>query len=355
VRILYLANIPSPFTTDIVIEASKQLSSDIKLVFSEATQKGREHWNVKYEGVILGTKPQKEFIKILDEYQPSLVIFTQYNSGLTFWGRRWCFKNNIPFILGPHELISPYDTSIFKFYLKKKWYQYIAKNASGIATMGNNGVKTIAKLYNGAVVSIPYGFDLNFFEYIRSKKIEDEIVFLYSGRLIPFRNPVMTIEIFAELCHNNPEKKLKLIMSGSGALKDACLKTIENQNIENKVEWIVDFKDWYEILTIYGKAHILLALQQYGTWGLPIQEAMAAGMSVVSTNTIEAADNLIIDGYNGYLLPLNKSLILETLQYLVDNPEIIASHQERNLEIVKRVDLPELSNKLAKFIQSVLP
>jgi len=358
-KVLFFTEIPSPFQYEFTNAISNLLEgkAELKVVFEKANKSFRTHWNTPNFGVVLDKqKKGKHFKSLLNEIDPDILVFTQYNSRYTFQGIRWANKNSKPYFLGPHEIIKPNDTYYLTRYAKHRYYKFMARNSKGVATMGNQAVRDISKIYKGPVVNIPYSFDLTRLLSMTPPPISNnnEIIFLYSGRLYDFRNPILCIKAFAKVKVANPTKKLKLIISGTGPLEQECLDLIDQLKIKDNVTWMNDFKDWYEIHTLYSHAHVLLALQYYGTWGIIIQEAMAAGLGIISTNTIQAADNLIIDDYNGYLVTLNERQIIERMEKYINDPSLINKHGKRSKEIVKNLDSSNAGLKFLELIEAEL-
>jgi len=357
-KILFSSNIPTPYVTEFIDAINNSLEgvAKVTIVFESKNKSFRSHWKSVNNGIILNSKNKnKHFKKILNELNPDVLVLTLYNTWTTINGVNWAKKMNKPFIFGPHEILSPHRTSYIKRYLKFKLYQWVTKNAKGVATMGNESIRDVAKFYKGPIVHIPYSFDLSRLLAMNPPPLEEKpLIFLYSGRLYDFRNPLLSIRVFAKARKANPTKKIKFIISGTGPLEVKCKELIRDLDIEQDVEWMNNFKDWYDIHTLYSHAHVLLALQYFGTWGIIIQEAMAAGLGVISTNTIQSADNMIIDNYNGFLTTLNEDQIVEKMQYYIDNPHMVMEHGKRSKEIVKIIDVNEIGNKFANLIKSQL-
>lgn len=357
-KILYLTIIPNPFQYEFTNGVSKVLEGKAELipVFEKANVSFRSHWGTQDFGIVLNEKNRrKHFGKILDEIKPDILIFTGYNSRLTLKGILWANRNKKDYYFGPHEIIRPNKTYLISRYLKHQYYRFLAKNCKGVATMGNQAIRDIANIYNGPIVNIPYSFDLGKLLAMNPPSLEEnELTFLFSGRLYDFRNPLLCIETFAKAKNKNPHKKIRLIISGTGPLEQDCLDLIEKRGITESVTWMNDFKNWYDIHNLYSHAHVLLALQFFGTWGLIIPEAMAAGLGIISTNTIQSADNLIINDYNGFLLTLNEEQILDKMQKYIDNPDLVNIHGNLSKQIVKTIDLGNSAKNFCKLIEPSL-
>lgn len=310
----------------------------------------RAHWGDYNNGYMLSK--DDNIVDILEQRHPDILILTTYNSKNAIKASNWARKRKKVFFLGPHEILRSDNVHPLKFYLKQQRYKWLTRGSSGIMTMGKQAVKEFSDIFsNKRITSIPYSFDLSSLLNYKSNTLSNELVFLMSGRLYKFRNPILGIQAFAKLLNNNPQKKLKLIISGTGPLYDECTTLINQLKIGQQVQWLnPKFKDWYDIHNIYKHADVLLALQNYGTWGLIIQEAMAAGLGIVASKYIQSADSLIINGYNGFLNNLHMTTILNQMQAYVDNDKLVTIHAQRSRDIVKTVDVTISAQKFVDFI-----
>lgn len=351
-KIVYLTIFPNPFQFEFTNAVKKGLGENAQfmVVYEKELPEFRKHWGNFKSGTTLGK--EISFTKYLNEENPDVLVFTMYNSKVTAEGIKWARKHGRDFYFGPHEVLRGDGVHPIVKYLKLLRYKYIARHAKGIMTMGNQSVRELSTMLpNKRIISIPYSFDLSRLLSFKKETQPDELVFLMSGGLYDFRNPFLGIKIFHRLVNQNPDKRLKLLISGQGPLYDDCLSLIQKLQLTDHVDWKNDFEDWYDIHNIYKMADVLLALQKWGTWGIIIQEAMAAGLGIISTNTIQAADNLIINEHNGFLTTLHESDILQSMQKYVDNFSLADEHGKRNQVIAETVDVSRASSKFIDFVE----
>jgi glycosyltransferase involved in cell wall biosynthesis len=87
----------------------------------------------------------------------------------------------------------------------------------------------------------------------------------------------------------------------------------------------------------YAAADLFVLPSRREPWGLVVNEAMASGLPVVATRNVGAAQDLIIDGQNGYVSPEN-------------DPEALASVIDRACQSEER--LRAMGVRAQRLIQS---
>lgn len=126
--------------------------------------------------------------------------------------------------------------------------------------------------------------------------------FVFSARFVAGKNPVFAMEV-AEAVAKRLGRRTRLLMLGSGDLAEA---------LESKAraisEWVdVEFAGFVkqgDLPARYASAKVLLFPTQIDTWGVVANEACAAGVPVLVTPMAGVSDDLVVDGVNGRVLPL---------------------------------------------------
>ena len=139
--------------------------------------------------------------------------------------------------------------------------------------------------------------------------LEDKEIILYFNRIIQLKGLDYLIKSFALL-----EKQMHnvfLLIAGDGPFKGECERIARNLNIKNIlfVGWVDNTKqaaDYYKACDIFVLPSIFLG-GQYEGWGLVINEAMAFGKPIVTTDAVGAAPDMVKDGINGYVVK-NKNI-----------------------------------------------
>ncbi|HPS74616.1 MAG TPA: glycosyltransferase family 4 protein [Bacteroidales bacterium] len=118
------------------------------------------------------------------------------------------------------------------------------------------------------------------------------------SRQIPIKNLYRTINAFISYKEKNIESSLRLILIGGGP-EHEILKKIASENPKAEI-YFKPFLSQVELLTFFRKAKALILPSLAETWGLVVNEAMAAGLPVLVSRQCGCAETLVHEGENGW-------------------------------------------------------
>ncbi len=166
---------------------------------------------------------------------------------------------------------------------------------------------------------------------------EKGILVLYTGKFERKKNPEILLNTFIGLRKDN----VYLLFVGNGEL-EANLKETAKRSKKRHFIFFEDFKN-QEILPAYYQACDLFCLPSKGpgeTWGLAVNEAMAAGKAILISNKVGCAANLITEGANGYVFEVgNSKRMAENLRLLVFDKENLIRMGEASKNMIKNYTL----------------
>ncbi|OGF28054.1 hypothetical protein A2331_03025 [Candidatus Falkowbacteria bacterium RIFOXYB2_FULL_34_18] len=147
-----------------------------------------------------------------------------------------------------------------------------------------------------------------------SKNSSDKFVFLTVGRLVPVKNIAMQIGAMAEIL--KARKDVELWIVGEGGLENNLKNLAKELNIEINIK----FLGWQnDIASIYKRADVFLLTSHSEGWPVSIMEAAGYGLPVIMTD-VGSAGELIINGKNGMVVPVNDGEALEAaMKKLMDD------------------------------------
>ena len=213
-------------------------------------------------------------------------------------------------------------------------------------------------LKKSQLIFAPHAIDNNRFGSDRQKEAEKvrselgipecAVVVLFAGKLEPKKDPGLLLEAFAAI--NN--KNAFLLFVGDGRLEKDLKAKSEMMNLQN-VRFL-PFQNQQQMPVIYQSCDIfcLPSLGPGETWGLAVNEAMAAGKAVIVSNKVGCSLNLVKNGVNGFVFKAgNLKEITEKLRLMIKSP-LLTEWGKRsktmvsnwNLKIVAEAIFNELRN-----------
>ena len=165
----------------------------------------------------------------------------------------------------------------------------------------------------------------------QSKGYPEKLI-LYVGRLSDQKGIFDLLEAFRIIFAKDPDAGLLLVGSGEQEkqYKDFCLIN----NLKNV--FFEGFIHQEKLPFYYAIADVFVLPTHSDPWGLVLNEAMACGLAVVSSDAAGAAPDLIIQGENGYVF---KKGDIRQIVFCLEN--ILGDEQKRtemgkmSLEIIK--------------------
>jgi glycosyltransferase involved in cell wall biosynthesis len=144
------------------------------------------------------------------------------------------------------------------------------------------------------------------------------------GTLQPRKNYGMLIQAFKPVAEKSALRLL--IAGGKGWLFEQMLAEVEAQGLENRVIFL-GFVDDSDLPTLYSEANLFLFASLYEGFGLPLLEAMACGVPVITSNASSLPE---VAGEAAVQLPpdspsLWASTMLELLEDASRRTELVAA------------------------------
>ena len=121
---------------------------------------------------------------------------------------------------------------------------------------------------------------------------------LFAGRMVPYKRPDWLAEAFIKLIQLHPElSDWELLMIGNGPLWDS----LESKYGSLKQVMLKSFVQPVELIGYYHESSIFCLPSFSEHWGVAVQEAAAAGLPLLLSDTCGAASAFLINGYNGFV------------------------------------------------------
>lgn len=159
--------------------------------------------------------------------------------------------------------------------------------------------------------------DNEYFEKrLLGRSLEREFDVIFSGRIVSVKNPVFFAEVCAGIKGRLGKCRVLVIGEGDEILKGQMRDIFGRHNVS--VEF-AGFIPHHILPDYYAQSRLLLLPTSGDCWGVVINEAMAAGTPVITTEWTAAAGELVLHQRNGYVLPFDVQAWVSAASELLSN------------------------------------
>ena len=262
---------------------------------------------------------------VLERYQPSVIVSVGWADRAYLQLMRLAQEQSVPLVVVSDSRRQDSGRSPWKEWIKRQLIRgYSAGIVAGTqsrAYLRQLGMKAeaiqqpwdvvdnerFAQLATVAATEAPSGLDRPF---------------LCVGRFIPEKNHSLLLQAYSNYQSNGGKRSLLLV--GHGPLDHqihlACQQLPRPQAVK-----VAHFVGLEELGNYYGQAHALILPSLKDTWGLVVNEAMAAGLPVIVSSSCGCAFDLVSDGIQGWCFPSGDVNELTTCLQSAD----LQTHEDR--------------------------
>lgn len=257
----------------------------------------------------------KQLKKICSEFEPD-IVHAHY---ATSYGLLGSFLKKEPF------LISVWGFDVYKFphssLLHKKILKRNLKKATHLFSTSHVMAAETKKYTNKKVEVIPFGVNLDLFNYIEIEKQNLDFTIGIVKTLEENYGIKFLIEAFKKIKDTNPNLNLKLKIVGKGREENNLKNLAKTLNVISSVEFL-GFVENDKLPPLINQMDVVVIPSFVESFGVAAVEALACKVPVIASD-VDGLAEVVIDGENGYLsLPGNANSIAEKVQLLINDPTL---------------------------------
>ena len=233
--------------------------------------------------------------------------------------------------------------------LRTKLFELIYRDVDALFANSEATAEQMRSLYPrlGKVTHVaPYPADIDRYYEHPLREGKPGYTYIFPNRLSETYNPLLAIEIFADIHARYPRSVLKL--NAQGALLSACQSLIKSLALDDSVQFLGKIKHWDDLSAIYKECDMLLFPAKFSNGNFTITECMASGTGIVISNKI--ISHKVRDGKNGFVREPDKAQFLEAAQRYIDNPGLFREHAIAGREMARPSTCAEVAKHYAKLI-----
>jgi len=310
-KLVIVTNIPAPYRLPIYEYLNNRYKNNFLVIYCSKKESNRK-WNLgtfKFNYLFLkeNVKEKKDGFNFihnnpdvfheLKKYNPDVIITTGFNpTHIYAWIYAKLFRT--------------------KHICMTDGWIYSEKNLSIIHKI----IRKIIFKSSSAFI----GASKNSLDLYRSYNIKEEKLFQShlcidndNGQFTDRKLPLFFADVAYEL--SKSIKNLKILILGDGPLKKEFFTKLDSFGLDYHY---VGFVTQSELPQLYSKAKLFLFPTKLDAWGVVVNEAMASGTPVVTTPFAGVVNDLLIDGNNGFVLPIDSALWSEKIEKVLSSEKV---------------------------------
>ncbi|MEM6749778.1 MAG: glycosyltransferase family 4 protein [Planctomycetota bacterium] len=215
------------------------------------------------------------------------------------------------FLRGDSNALAEVDVSPAKAFLKHRVMSFVRKRIHGVLPVGSAG-EDYFKAYGfdpQRMWRVPFTPDYHRWAHPDPRKVQElserfdlghgRNRILFMGRLTQVKRVDVLIDAFARIAQERPD--WELVIAGKGELEDDLKRRVPDE-LRARVRF-VGFLNVDELSALCGHAGLMCLPSDYEPWALVVNEALSAGLGVITSDVVGAAADLVEPGVNGDRFP----------------------------------------------------
>jgi glycosyltransferase involved in cell wall biosynthesis len=316
VRVTVVSPEPTPYRSPLLDRIAERDEVDLHVIYAAPSVAGRtwlvepQHPNVVLRGVgVPGARSVLRHhypvtpgvIPALNKARPDVVVVSGWSTFASQTAIAWCRVHRVPYVL----LVESHDLGPragWRRFVKGAVVPRLLRGAAGVLVVGTAARESV--LARGARADRVRVFantvDIECWmeraDRLPARSSDGDVVVLSVGRLVPDKGFDVLLHAIAQA----GDERLRLVIAGDGPEATRLAELAEELGV--RVEIKGDLPE-AALAAEYVAADVFALLSRHEPWGVVVNEAAASGLSLVLSDRVGAAHDLLRDGENGFLVP----------------------------------------------------
>lgn len=360
IRIALITNLPPPYRVPIFNRLANWPGIDFHAVFCARREPNR-HWDLpplsfthhwlreRYltlRGRYIHHNP--DVVPLLHRLQPDLVITDGFNPThlYAFMYARLRRRAHVAMTDGTED--SECSLSLLHRLMRRWVYRqsgaFIAAADGGIRLYRSYGIDPSRCFHSWLCIDNP--------AFAPLPGAERRYDFIFSGRIEAAKDPLFALAVARETAARLG-RRTRLLFVGAGSLDTEVRQAAAATAHEVEVSFH-GFASQSELPALYQSARLMLFPTHADVWGIVANEACAAGVPVLVTPFAGVAGELVEDGSNGYIRPLDPGAWSACASELLSEPVRWQAFSRAAIRRVQRYNFDSAAQGIVDACQCAL-
>lgn len=358
IRLAIVTNIPAPYRVPVLNRIAADPRIRLKVFYCNEREPDRswdlgsfEHDHVFLEGRVFTVRGRyihhnPEIFRQLADFGPDVVLTTGFNPT-----HLYAFAHAASRGIAHVAMTDGTDRSEAHLGLLHRWARRLVFRRSGAFVAASEGGKRLYRSYGIGedrlfLSPLCANMDVRWDNVVPRAPGAD---FIFCGRFVQIKNPHFAVQVAlrtAELLG----RRTVLLVVGSGPLEHELAAAAARHAGEIEVR-LCGFARQDELPGWYASARLLLFPTSWDPWGVIANEACAAGLPVIVSPDAGIANDLVLEGRNGFVRPLE---VEEWARCAVDLLSDETLYQRFSAAARERVSHYNFDNAAAGIVEAAL-
>jgi glycosyltransferase involved in cell wall biosynthesis len=290
---------------------------------------------------------------------PDFIVCGGYNYIASWQSMSWAKRNRVPFSLWAESTTRDFRSGHrFVEFLKARFLRgcdtFVVPGKSSVDYLRSYGVS------EKMIFKAPNAVDTRFFTQ-RAAVIRRNATahrralglparfFLFAGRLVSEKGVFDLLRAYGTLA-SEIRKEMGLIFVGDGSARSALIQsaaTIDPGSIQ-----LVGFAQREKLAAYYALADIFVFPTHTDPWGLVVNEAMACGLPIISSDAAGCVADLVENGWNGRVVSVGDiGQLASAMDELAGDGQLRSLMGERSRERIEQYSPEAWATGMASAVQ----
>lgn len=355
-NVLYLTNIPAPYRVKFFNELGKKCNLTVLYEMQQAKDRDESWTNYNDEfykkkqlkGMGIGNDSAFciEVLKFLDKSVYDVIVVGGYSTPTAMLAILYMKIKRIPFILNADGGRAKKDK-----WIVKKIKKFFIGSATGYLSTGKYTDEYFE--YYGANGNRIFRYP---FTSVQKSDISQNVPSKIEKQEIKNRLEINDETIVISVGQFIYRKGFDVLIKSMNDIQNATLYIIGGQPTKEYSELIstlgltnikfLPFMKPEELRLYYQVADVFVLPTRYDIWGLVVNEAMAQALPVVTTEQCVAGLEMIDDGKNGFVVPVDdEHRLAEKINHILQDEKLRMSMARNSLNVAKDYSIEEMTEK----------
>jgi len=267
-----------------------------------------------------------------------------------------CLSKSIARVVTIHDLVwrhSPETMRPFGRLLDTYLMPRAVDLADRVIAVSNSTAKDLINEVPEAIKKTSVIYEGNSLLLNKSNAVKhiDEGYILFVGTLEPRKNLSRLLEAYSMLSSTLRKKHTLVIVGGRGWGNENIHSIIKDYDLRNNVK-IMGYLSDEELASVFREAYLFIMPSLYEGFGLPLLEAMNAGIAVLASNTSSMPE--VVGDAGIFFDPNSAQSIKSSLETVILNPNLRKSLSRKGIERAKEFSWHKTSKETLKLFESAM-